>query len=199
MSVISERFADELSDDEMRHAYLSAQTRTKIANQIRVLRSQRGWSQAELGEKMGGVTQGNVSRLEDRERVNVRLETLFELAAAFDVGLVVEFLPYSEFLIRTHDLSPDHLRVPKFSRQSLNKLCHAPENRLVRFGGVLQNQKASPNNVTSAGASRAAGLLAQPTEQEEGASSSGGYNAALEQLMAGRMMKTQNQFGLAVP
>jgi len=123
MSVISERFADELDEKEMRGAYVSAQTRTKLANQVRAIRSQRGWSQGDFA-KILGKPQSNVSRLESRDYGSFTLSTLFELASAFDCGLVVEFAPYQDFLLRTSDLSPAALQVPEFSRAALEPLCH---------------------------------------------------------------------------
>ena len=122
MSVISKRFADELAEKEMRSAYLSAQTRTKLVNQIRILRNQRGWSQGDFA-KILGKPQSNVSRLENREYGNFSLNTLFELANAFDCGLIVEFTAYEEFLLRTYNLAQSHLVVPSFSRAALDPLC----------------------------------------------------------------------------
>jgi transcriptional regulator with XRE-family HTH domain len=121
MSVISKRFADELAEKRMRDAYLSAQTRTKLTNQIRAIRNQRGWSQGQFA-KILGKPQSNVSRLENREYGNFSLNTLFELASAFDVGLVVEFVPYDQFLRRTKDLSARALQMPSFSANSLEPL-----------------------------------------------------------------------------
>ncbi len=123
MSVISKRFADELIEKEMRDAFLSAQTRAKIALQIRALRSQRGLSQGTLGERMG-KPQSNVARLEDREVARYTVTTLLELASAFDVGLVVEFVPYEYFLARSQDLSQSNLQVESFTRNALESLCH---------------------------------------------------------------------------
>jgi transcriptional regulator with XRE-family HTH domain len=122
MSVISKRFADELTEKKMRDAYLSAQTRTKLTNQIRTIRSQRGWSQGQFA-KILEKPQSNVSRLENREYGSFTLSTLFDLASAFDIGLVVEFVPYDDFLRRTHDLTLSHLRVRSFSRSDLEPLC----------------------------------------------------------------------------
>lgn len=122
MTVISKKFADELCEKEMREAYLEEQTRTKIAQQIRTLRVQREWSQNTLG-RMLGKPQSNIARLEDREIARYTLSTLFELASAFDVGLVAEFVSYEEFLWRTADLSQSSLQVPSFSRDALNALC----------------------------------------------------------------------------
>ena len=122
MPVISRKFADELTEKEMRDAYLDAQTRTKLALQIRTLRTQREWSQAQVGELMG-KPQSNVARLEDREIARYTLSTLLELAAAYDVGLVVEFVSYEEFLRRTNDLRPAKLQVRSFNRTALDPLC----------------------------------------------------------------------------
>jgi transcriptional regulator with XRE-family HTH domain len=121
MSVISKRFADELAEKEMRHAYLSAQTRTKLINQIRAIRNERGWSQGQFAEILG-KPQSNVSRLENREYGSFTLNTLFELASAFDVGLIVEFVPYENFLLHTRDLSTENLQVSRFSRRALDVL-----------------------------------------------------------------------------
>jgi transcriptional regulator with XRE-family HTH domain len=131
MSVISERFADELAAEKaMREAYLSAQTRTKLSNQIRAIRNQRGWSQAEFAKALNKPP-SNVSRIENREYGHFTLTTLFELANTFDCGLVVEFVPYEEFLRRTHDLTPNNLKVPQYNRAALQPLVQdlaAPEN-----------------------------------------------------------------------
>lgn len=121
MSVISKRFADELNEKRMRDAYLSAQTRSKLSNQIRAVRTQRGWSQGEFATLLG-KPQSNVSRLESRDYGNFTLKTLFALASAFDCGLVVEFVPYADFLRQTSDLSPSRLEVPSFTQASLSPL-----------------------------------------------------------------------------
>jgi transcriptional regulator with XRE-family HTH domain len=105
----------------MRDAYLSAQTRTKLTQQILEIRNQRGWSQGNFAEILG-KPQSNVSRLESRDYGNFNLRTLFELASAFDCGLVVEFVPYEEFIRRTHDLIPENLRVSPFSAAALRPL-----------------------------------------------------------------------------
>jgi transcriptional regulator with XRE-family HTH domain len=125
MSLISEKFADELTEKRMRDAYLTAQTRTKIVAQIRALRTQRVWSQGEFARHLG-KPQSNISqRLENREYGGFTLNTLLELASAFDVGLVVEFVQYADFLRRTENLTNAALAVESFSRASLDPLCHS--------------------------------------------------------------------------
>jgi transcriptional regulator with XRE-family HTH domain len=105
----------------MRDAYLSAQTRTYVAYQIRTIRAQRGWSQEQLADKLH-TSQSAVSRMEDRQYGKQNLHTLLELAAAFDCGLIVRFVRYADFVKDTSNLSPDNLRVAEFGPDSLMPL-----------------------------------------------------------------------------
>lgn len=124
MPVISKRFADELNDKEMRDAYLDEKTRGRLALQIKENRIVREWSQAEMGERTG-KPQSNIARLEDRDIARYTLTTLLEIAVAFDCGLIVEFVPYEDFLLRTSDFTPAKLRVPAFNRAALAPLYQA--------------------------------------------------------------------------
>lgn len=145
MSVISKSFANELNDKEMRDAYVDAQTRVKIAHQIKSIRAQRGWSQGELG-KILGKPQSNVSRLEDVQVGKYTLSTLLELASAFNVGLVVEFVPYEEFLRRAQDLSPDHLQASSFDATALDPLCQEESSS----GPIAHGNPSAPTSEGSA-------------------------------------------------
>ncbi|MSP01044.1 MAG: helix-turn-helix domain-containing protein [Acetobacteraceae bacterium] len=152
MSLISEKFADELCEKEMRDAYLAAQIRTKLTAQIRALRDQRVWSQGALARYLG-KPQSNVSRLENREYGNFTLKTLLELASAFDVGLVVEFVPYDEFIRRTEDLRPETLKVRSFSRSDLGKPDDEPGLAIVpQAEARTQGVKARRRHVLTPGA-----------------------------------------------
>lgn len=122
MSVISRRFADELTEKEAREAFLEEQTRVKLAQQIQTLRVQRNWSQSQLGALMK-KPQSNIHRLEDKGVARYTLTTLFELAAAFDTALIVKFASFDEFLRDTNDLGPTALQVRSFSREELEALC----------------------------------------------------------------------------
>lgn len=61
-----------------------------VAGQIRALRLSRGWTQRELGERMG-VAQAEVSRLENPACDTYTVGTLQRLAAALGVALEVRF------------------------------------------------------------------------------------------------------------
>ena len=109
---------EELSNKEFRHAFVAEHLRTGVAYQIRALREKRGWSQAELGRRTG-KPQSVISRLEDPDYGRLSLKTLLEVAAAFDVALLVQFAAFSELLKRFSDLSPEALAVPDFAHDSL--------------------------------------------------------------------------------
>jgi transcriptional regulator with XRE-family HTH domain len=66
-----------------------------IPLQIRVLRKQREWSQAQLAQE-SKLTQGVISRAEDPEYGNLTVNTLVKIGAGFDCAFVGRFVPFSE-------------------------------------------------------------------------------------------------------
>lgn len=84
------RLSNEWNDREYREAYASSKMDTVLAMQIRVLREQRGWTQAELAMRMG-TRQSRVSTMENCNYGGLTLRTLKRLAAVFDVPLEVSF------------------------------------------------------------------------------------------------------------
>lgn len=144
MNLIAPRFAEELNEKEMRDAYLSAQTRTYVAYQIRANRITRNWSQEEFASILH-TSQSAVSRMEDRQYGKLNLQSLFDLASAFDCGLSIKFVPYAEFIRQTNDLSRENLAVPEFDPASLRPLVQQPpfveEQSEIVF---LQNIQYSP-------------------------------------------------------
>lgn len=96
-----------------RDAYVSEHVRRGIAAQIRALRDQRGWNQGKLSDLLG-KPQSVVSRLEDPGYGKVTVQTLLEIASAYDIALQVRFVSYSTFLQQTRTLTGASMQVPSF-------------------------------------------------------------------------------------
>lgn len=107
------QIAASLQDKEYRQAFVAAQISNGLPFQIRSTREDRGWTQCELAERVG-MSQEAISRLESFSYGKFTLQTLKRLAAAFDVALVVRFVPFSEIVDWSAKLSPGDLAVPDF-------------------------------------------------------------------------------------
>ena len=91
-----ERLLAELKNKEYRDAFVSANVDVGVAFQVRALRSQRNWNQTELA-KRANMHQERISVLENPSH-SPTLATLKKLASAFDVGLMVRFVPISKLV-----------------------------------------------------------------------------------------------------
>lgn len=116
----SEAFVRQLSEKEFRDEFVADQVRVRIAAMIRALREQgdRRWSQAELGERMDKA-QSVISRLENPDYGKASLQTLFEVAAAFDLPLMVDFPEWDDWFRRVGDLRPACLSRASFDVEKL--------------------------------------------------------------------------------
>ncbi len=86
-----------------RYEWLWAQLALSLAMQVREMRLQRGWSQAELAQR-AGIEQATVSRLESAKALNVTVNTLIRIAGAFDVAFIGRFVSHGQavtYLITT--------------------------------------------------------------------------------------------------
>lgn len=118
----SERLLNKLLGKKYRDAYVRENVRTGIAYQIRAMREQRNSMSQEALGKLLDKPQSTVSRLEDADYGKHTLQTLLEVASAFDVALLVQFVTHSEFLRRTQDVSPNALKAAAFQPRELDAL-----------------------------------------------------------------------------
>lgn len=75
-----------------------------IAWQIKINRKFRNMSQSELAKALG-TRQSAISRMEDPEYGAHSLDTLKQVAHAFDCALLVKFISYSELAKESEKLS----------------------------------------------------------------------------------------------
>src|SRR6185369_9834637 len=89
-----------------RKAFVAANVRRGIAYQLRAMRGTR--TQGQIGELLS-KPQNVVSRLEDPKYGKVTVQTLLDVAAAYDVALLVKFVSYGRLEAEVQDLSQEAL------------------------------------------------------------------------------------------
>lgn len=109
-----EQIVSSLGTKEAREAFVDARMQVRLPAQIREMRLSRCWRQDELGER-AKMRQGLISRYEKMGYDGFTLRTLRTLAAAFDVALKVQFVPFSELVGDASQPETHGLDVPSFA------------------------------------------------------------------------------------
>jgi len=100
-----------MSDVETRTSYIRAKLGILVPSQIKALRLKSEMPrQADLA-KAAHVQQSRISMFETPGAANITLETLSRIAAAFKVGVMVRFVPFSEMLGWENSFSQDRFDV----------------------------------------------------------------------------------------
>lgn len=97
---------DELKNKSFRSSYAEGRVARRLARRHKSIREQEGLSQNEMGEKMGGLPQSAISRLENPSYGKHSMTTLNKAAAAFDLVLWVDYISFGEFLRRIKTDNP---------------------------------------------------------------------------------------------
>ncbi len=105
-----------LDDPEYRHQFVDEGISVGLAFQIRALRNKQQLTQDELAGKMTS-RQPAVSSWENPNYGKYTLKTLKDLAKAFDVGLLVRFVPFSELVDRGINLTSDAIAPPSYTQE----------------------------------------------------------------------------------
>lgn len=109
------KLISDLGEPNYRRGFVEGHATDTIAFQLRALRKARDWDQREVGERLGNPKlQPMISRYENPNYGRYSVKTLLELAAAFDVALIVRFAPYSELIEWDFASSPSQLAPPAF-------------------------------------------------------------------------------------
>lgn len=88
---------EEFRDREYRESYADEFLNTYVANQIRVIREQRGMSQEQLASIVG-TKQAGISRIENVNYSGWNIRTLKKIARAFGCRLHISFETYGSLL-----------------------------------------------------------------------------------------------------
>lgn len=118
LNSISELWA-KLQNKEYREGYVEGQFDIEVPFQIRALRKARGWTQAEL-TKYSGIPESQIAELEDPDSDPPSVQILHKLCAAFDVGLLVQFVSFSELVRRESEFDPETFNVVSFSDDNID-------------------------------------------------------------------------------
>jgi transcriptional regulator with XRE-family HTH domain len=146
MTTVREQLRRNLQTDRAyRKAFVCEHVDQNIPFQIRANREHRGWTQADLG-KRARMAQARISVLEDPNYSKFTISTLKRLAAAFDTGLQVAFVPVSAVMNRSVNLA-NHLVSPSADEDpGLNE---ESEGAVNAVGGVPLAFELDSNSVSA--------------------------------------------------
>jgi len=144
---------------EARTQFVSSQIDKGIAYQIRALRDRQDLSQERLSEIVG-MNQNAISRLESPRYGRPTISTLKRLAASFDVGLIVRFVPFSQLVswvsgtpFLDSGLSTGSMAVPSFEEEEKEKSAairiDKPAIRVRRPPQLIEAETAPTQGVIS--------------------------------------------------
>ncbi len=108
---------DRFKRKAFREAYVESHITQGLAYQIKALRTQRGWSQKDLSDKLGLKNQSAIARLEDPSYGKLSITTLLKLSNIFDVALSIRFQSFEKFLHEREDLSEKALQVLPYEEE----------------------------------------------------------------------------------
>jgi transcriptional regulator with XRE-family HTH domain len=112
---------ESIQDSESRKQLIDEHINVGIAFQINGIRQRQGLSQKKLAERLG-IKQPLISAWENPNYGKYTLQTLKDIAIAFDVGLLVRFVPFSKMIEWTINLTNDTIAPPNFTEEKQNIL-----------------------------------------------------------------------------
>jgi transcriptional regulator with XRE-family HTH domain len=136
-----EQIWESLRDTEYRHQFVEEEINVGIAFQIRSLRNRQNLRQVELADRLGGK-QSLISSWENPDYGRYSLGTLKDLAKAFDVGLLVRFVPFSTLVDWALNLTSDTIAPPSFNEEQSHRAVMTIVDKILNDA----NQAYSPTS-----------------------------------------------------
>ena len=122
----------------------------RFGENIKKLRKARGWNQATLSEKAGGINVETVNRIEHGQ--NTTTDKLYRIAAALEVP-IGELLPEDERAIAENyhsvcpDNDPDHI----YYHETAERVLHSGNQALINIMAIGLEATASQIDGFTAG------------------------------------------------
>src|SRR5947209_4836723 len=116
MKSSKESLLERLSNPDYREAFISDEIDIGLPMQLKAMRESRNWKQSDVAQKTD-TKQPRFSLMEKPGYGKFSLNTLKKLAAVFDVGLIVSFVPYGEMIDFTYQFSRKRLAIPSFGEE----------------------------------------------------------------------------------
>lgn len=110
---------EKFKNKQYRDSFVAEHIYSRIPLKIRAMRDRRKMSQKELGA-LAGVKQEWISKLEDPNYGRLTIATALKIASAFDCGLSVDFVPFSQILEGASTLNRESFDVPTFEEELQN-------------------------------------------------------------------------------
>lgn len=127
-----------------RRAYVRETVKQGVAHQIRAMREARDMKQSDLAT-LSEKSQSNIARLEDPDYGKFTIQTLLDMADAFDVWLSIEFVSFKEGLRRSEDKTFSGLNAKSFCEDDATWERSPP---IVFTEPVKKKLSASPDTTT---------------------------------------------------
>jgi len=136
-----------LDSKEYREALAIEHVNTTLAIQIRMMRENHQWKQSDLAARLS-KHQETVSQWENPDYGRHSMTTLKALAVAFDVALLVKFIPFSELVQDMVNLSETRLSPPSFGEEQYHVLTSVTSNLMEDINVIDANNPSlvSPYN-----------------------------------------------------
>jgi transcriptional regulator with XRE-family HTH domain len=113
---MTSKLLEKLREPEYRKAFVGSQINIGIPFQVRSILKARGKTQVWLAEKTG-MLQPRISGLMTPGKTRPNIETLRRIAEAFDCGLAVRFVPFTELAEWSEEFDPQEFTVPDFDAE----------------------------------------------------------------------------------